>query len=92
MRRQTISLTDAVLGATLEVPTLTGSVSVSIPQGTQPGAVLRLKGKGLPEFGNARRGELYLRIEVQLPEQLSREERELYQRLRAIQRSKAASK
>ena len=92
LRQETISLTDAVLGATLEVPTLSGSASVSIPPGTQPGAVLRLKGKGLPEFGSARHGELYLRIEVQVPEQLSREERELYERLRTIGRSRPAKK
>lgn len=55
---------------------------MTIPPGIQPGAVLRIKGKGLPEFGNGRRGELYLRIEV--PERLGREERELYERLRAI--------
>lgn len=84
LRRETIPLLDAVLGATLQVPTLQGSASVTIPPGTQPGAVLRLKGKGLPEFGNGHYGELFLRIEVQVPEQLSREERELYERLRAI--------
>ena len=84
LHQETIPLTDAVLGATLQVPTLDGSASVTIPPGTQPGAVLRLKGKGLPEFGNGRHGELYLRLEVRVPEQLSREERELYERLRAI--------
>jgi molecular chaperone DnaJ len=84
LRLETIPLTDAVLGTTLQVPTLDGSASVTIPPGTQPGAVLRLKGKGLPEFGNGRHGELYLRIEVHVPEDLSREERELYERLRAI--------
>ena len=89
VRTETLSVTDAVLGATLDVPTLDGSASVSVPPGTQPGAVLRLKGKGLPEFGNARRGELYLRIEVRLPERLSREERELYERLRALRRARS---
>ena len=84
LRQEIIPLTDAVLGATLQVPTLDGSASVTIPPGTQSGAVLRLKGKGLPEFGNGRHGELYLRIEVHVPEQLSREERELYERLRAL--------
>jgi len=84
LRQETIPLTDAVLGATLQVPTLDGSVSVTIPPGTQPGALLRLKDKGLPEFGNGRHGELYLRIEVRVPEKLTREERELYERLRAI--------
>ncbi len=84
LRQEAIPLTDAVLGVKLQVPTLDGSASVTVPAGTQPGAVLRLKGKGLPEFGNARRGEMYLRIDVQVPERLSREERELYERLRAI--------
>ena len=49
LRQEIISLTDAVLGTTLDVPTLEGSASVSIPPGTQPGAELRLKGKGLPQ-------------------------------------------
>lgn len=84
LRQETIPLTDAVLGATLQVPTLDGTASVTIPHGTQPGAVLRLKEKGLPEFGNERHGDMYLRIDVQVPEKLSREERELYERLRAI--------
>jgi molecular chaperone DnaJ len=84
LRQETIQLTDAVLGVTLQVPTLDGSVNVTIPPGTQPGALLRLKEKGLPEFGNGRLGELYLRIEVRIPEKLSHEERELYERLRTI--------
>lgn len=84
VRQEIVPLTDAVLGAKLEVPTLDGTVDVNIPPGTQPGAVLRLKGKGLPEFGSGRHGELYLRIEVQIPEKLSPEERELYERLRAL--------
>ena len=84
LRQETISLTDAVLGATLEVPTLDGTASVTIPPGTQPDAVLRLKGKGLPEFGNGRHGEMYLRIAVHVPEHLSRKEHELYEQLRAI--------
>jgi molecular chaperone DnaJ len=92
LRQETVSLTDAVLGTTLEVPMLGGSVSLNVPSGTQPGTVLRLKGKGLPEFGNARHGDLYLRVEVQVPEQLTREERELYERLRAISRSQPAVK
>ena len=91
MRQEPICLTDAVLGAALVVPTLDGSASVNIPPGTQPGAVLRLKGKGLPEFGSGRHGDLYLRIEVRVPEQLSSEERELYERLRSISRSKPAT-
>lgn len=84
LRQETIQLTDAVLGTMLDVPTLDGSASVTIPPGTQPGAVLRVRGKGLPEFGCSRHGELYLRIEVQIPDKLSRDERQLYEQLRAL--------
>jgi molecular chaperone DnaJ len=86
LRQETIALTDAVLGATLEVPTLEGSASVTVPAGTQPDTVLRLKDKGLPAFGGGRRGDLYLRIAVRIPEDLSREERKLYEQLRTIGR------
>jgi molecular chaperone DnaJ len=84
LRTETITLVDAVLGTTLAVPTLDGSSSVTVPPGTQPDTVLRLKKKGLPEFGSGRNGDLYLRIGVNVPEHLSSEERELYQQLRAL--------
>ena len=83
-RRVAIPLTDAVLGTTLQVPTLNGSSNVTIPPGTQPGAMLRLKGLGLPEFGGGRNGQMYLHVDVLIPEKLTDQERELYQRLRAI--------
>lgn len=81
---ETIHLIDAVLGTTLQVPTLNGSAEVTIPPGIQPGTMLRIKGKGLPEFGHDKHGELYLHIKVQIPEQLLPEERELYEKLRLI--------
>lgn len=84
LRQESISVTDAVLGTTRQVPTLQGSVSVTIPPGTQPGAMLRLKDQGLPEFGSGHRGVMYLRIEVHVPEHLSPEERALYEQLRAL--------
>lgn len=87
IRHETISLIDAVLGTTLQVPTLDGSACVTIPSGVQPGTMLRIKGKGLPEFGHDKRGELYLHIQVQIPEQLSHEERELYEKLRAVRKN-----
>jgi molecular chaperone DnaJ len=46
--------------------------------------VLRLKNKGLPRFGGMGKGDLYLQLKVSIPEKLSREERELYERLRAL--------
>lgn len=79
-----IELVDAVLGREVEVSTLEGKVTVTIPQGTQPNSVLRLSEKGLPHFGSTKRGDLYLRINVHIPEYLTEEERELYGRLRRL--------
>jgi molecular chaperone DnaJ len=82
--REELSVADAVLGTSLDVLTLNGHVRLTVPPGTQPNSVLRLKGKGLPEFGSKRRGDLLLRMEVRLPERLGAEERKLWERLRAI--------
>lgn len=83
-REEMLEISDAVLGTQLEAPTLDGHATVKVPAGTQPGEVLRLRGKGLSEFGNGRRGDLYLRMQVRVPERLSHEERDLYERLRAL--------
>jgi molecular chaperone DnaJ len=86
LRQETFPVADAVLGTTLSVPTLDGSANVAVPAGTQPEALLRLQGKGLPVFGEKQHGDLYLRIGVRIPERLTREEIELYEQLRAIAR------
>jgi molecular chaperone DnaJ len=83
-RVEAVSVVDAVLGTEVEAPTLEGPTNVSIPPGTQPDTVLRLRGKGLPGFGHDRRGDFYLRVRVQVPEHLSSAERDLYERLRAL--------
>jgi molecular chaperone DnaJ len=87
LRREYVALTDAVLGTTLNVPTLEASVSVQLPPGTQPGTVLRLEGKGLPEFGSDRQGEMYLHIMIRVPEKLSNEAWKLYEQLRVLEKS-----
>ena len=63
-----ISLKEAVLGAKVPVPTLTGSVAVTVPPQSNSGRVLRLKGKGLPGGGGEEPGDLYARLIVTLPE------------------------
>ena len=60
-RTEVIDVVDAALGATLDVPTLDGAASVRVPAGTQPNALLRLRSKGLPQFGDGARGDLYPR-------------------------------
>jgi molecular chaperone DnaJ len=83
-REEAVAVTDAVLGTTLTVPTLEGSAAVKLPPGTQPGAALRLRGKGLPRFGGRGRGDFLIQVQVRVPEKLSREERALYERLHAL--------
>lgn len=83
-REEILEVADAALGTQLDIPTLEGHATVKVPPGTQPGELLRLRGKGLPEFGGGRRGDLYLRLQVRVPEDLSHEERELYERLREL--------
>lgn len=85
-RTETISVPDAVLGTHVQVPTLEGRAEVTVPPGTQPNAVLRLRGKGLPRLGGGHRGDLNVRMEVHVPEAPSSEERELYDRLRKLRR------
>lgn len=75
---------EAALGAEFEIPTLDGNAMITVPPGTQPESSLRLRGKGLPEFGGKGRGDLYLRLHLQIPERLSDEARTLYQRLRVL--------
>lgn len=80
-----VGIADAVLGATLRIPTLDGDpVTVTLAPGTQPDTVLRLRGKGLPDFGGRRRGDLLVRLKLHVPERISAEERKLYERLRNL--------
>jgi molecular chaperone DnaJ len=67
----------AALGAEIEVPTLEGRVSMRVGEGTQPGKVLRLRGKGVPSVGSTARGDLYVRIFVEVPSKLSARQREI---------------
>jgi len=83
-REETIDAVDAVLGTRLRVPTLKGEAKVSVPAGTQPDTVLRLDGKGLPNFKARGHGSLYVRVNVHVPEKLSSEERKLFEQLQAI--------
>jgi len=83
-RAETIEVAEAVLGTTVTVPALDGEVTAKVPPGTQPDTVLRLAGKGLPEFDGGRRGDLLVRLQVHIPESLSADERTLYDRLRAL--------
>jgi molecular chaperone DnaJ len=90
-RVETISVADAALGTELSVPTLDGTATARVPAGSQPDTVLRLKAKGLPEFGGHGRGDLYLRLRVQVPEHLSSAQKEAFERLRELERKPSRS-
>jgi len=80
-----VNLYTAILGGEAEVQTLEGSVMLTIPSGTQNGKVFRLRGKGLPKLRNpSEHGDLYAEVEVQLPTDLTSQERELFEQLRSI--------
>jgi molecular chaperone DnaJ len=81
-RTQSLDLVDAVLGTSMNVPTLDGSAEIRVPAGTQPNQIFRIRGKGLPRFGDARRGDIYVRVSIHIPERLSANERALYEQLR----------
>lgn len=76
-----VSLTEAVLGAEIQVPTLGGRVKMKIPAGTQPGQLLRLRGKGMKHPKGGEPGDQFVEIQVVVPKQLSGQEQELYRQL-----------
>jgi molecular chaperone DnaJ len=91
-RREEITAAEAVLGAERTVPSLDGPLELKVPAGTQPDLVLRLAGKGLPRFGGGRRGDLYVRVDVRIPERLSERARKLYEELRVEERKPGAGR
>ena len=79
-----ISFTQAALGAQIEVPTLDGKVKMKIPPGTQSGKVFRLKGKGIARLQGNGRGDQHVRVAIETPTELTRDQRELLERFAAI--------
>lgn len=72
-----ISVTQAILGCELEVPTLDGNVEYTIPEGTQSGTVFRLRGKGIPSLRGSGRGDQFVTVTVNIPKGLNSEQKEL---------------
>jgi molecular chaperone DnaJ len=84
-----ISLTDAALGTTVEVPTIDGGkAKVKIPPGTQNGKQFRLKGKGMPMMRNKNYGDLYIRTITEVPISLTKEQKNLLEEFKKLEDSK----
>ena len=79
-----IRFSKAALGGTLEVPTLTGTATIKVPPGTESGKLLRLAGRGLPTMKGGRKGDLHIELEVEIPSQLSKPQKEALEALDAV--------
>lgn len=79
-----VPLATAILGGELRLPTLNGSLSLKIPPETQNGKVFRLAGKGMPQLSNSKYGNMFAKVKVVLPTNLTEEEKKLFERLRSL--------
>ncbi|MBO5556203.1 MAG: molecular chaperone DnaJ, partial [Oscillospiraceae bacterium] len=80
---QEISYAQATLGAEIEVPTLDGKVKLTIPEGTQPGSVFRLRGKGIPYLRGSGRGDQFVSVKLAVPKNLTHSQKELLRQFAA---------
>lgn len=82
--KREVGLTDAVLGCSVNVKTMDGKeVTVKVPPGTRPGSKLRLKGRGAPHMGKSGSGDLFVEVQVSIPKNLTEEQREIFEKLKA---------
>jgi molecular chaperone DnaJ len=86
-----VSFIEAVLGESIEVPTVNGKVKIKVDAGTQSGKTLRLKGKGLPVLQSYGTGDLFVHIHVWTPTKLSKEEREILEKMKESENFKPGS-
>lgn len=83
-----VNFVDAVLGESIEVPTVNGKAKIKVEPGTQSGKMLRLKGKGLPVLQGYGHGDLFVHINVWTPKKVSKEEKEILEKLKASENFK----
>jgi molecular chaperone DnaJ len=80
----TLSFVQAALGTEIQVPTLDGDVSLTIPEGTQTGSVFRLRGKGVPSLRGGMRGDQFVTVNLETPKSLTARQKELLQEFAEI--------
>lgn len=78
-----ISYADAVLGESVEVPTLEGKAKIKIEPGTSPGKILRLRGKGLPSVNEYGKGDLLIQVNIHVPNKVTKEEADLLRKMQS---------
>ena len=79
-----LNFADAALGTSIEIPTLDGKVRVKIPEGTQAGKILRLKGKGIPNVQGYGKGDQLIHVNIWTPKKLTKEEKVLMEKMREM--------
>jgi len=85
-----ISIADAALGTSMEIPTIDGGkAKIKIPSGTQSGKQFRLKGKGMPYMRGSGNGDLYVQVNTEVPVSLNKEQKELLEKFREIENEKS---
>jgi len=85
-----ISIADAALGTSIEIPTINGGkAKIKIPSGTQSGKQFRLKGKGMPYMRGSGDGDLYVQVNTEVPVSLNKEQKELLEKFREIENEKS---
>jgi DnaJ-class molecular chaperone len=82
---QVISFPTAVLGGQIEVPKIDGTLKIKVRPGTQSHTLVRLRGEGVPHLQNKGKGDLYVRLIVQVPEKISRDEKKLLEELQQLE-------
>ena len=83
-----IDFCTAALGGIVEVPTVSGKTKLKIPEGTQSGTLLRIREKGVPSLHGGRRGDQHIKIFVEVPEKLSKVQREKLEEFAKLEREK----
>jgi len=87
-----IDIITASLGGELEVPTLTGKVNLKIPAGTQTDKVFRMRGMGVKPVRNSASGDLLCRVQIEVPINLTSEQKDLFEQIRVTMEGKKASR